>query len=196
MTTDWTTHLNRVRRPASNCTSGEKDRHFTVFIRKNLRVFQILYLTNMAIHWTSTRIKYRESTTPWITFAPRTDFKHVMPMFGRWHRLLFTLQERRIRHRQARSDYGHIKVDFTFTCHVLPVSSRLPHNQTSRAVPCRRAFHCMVELVTSSIIRNNNSGEHRPLSQTLQVRQQVKKFLTSYTTPDSQLCSQGAANGI
>jgi hypothetical protein len=89
---------------------------------------------------------------------PRTDFKHVTSMFGRWHRLLFTIQERRIRHRQARSDYGHIKADFTFTCHVLPVSSRPPHNQTSRAVPYRSAFHCMVELVTSSIIETTAAG--------------------------------------
>ena len=55
-------------------------------------------------------------------------------------------------HRQALSDYGHIKVDFTFTCYVLPVSNRLPHNQNSRVVPYRCAFHCMVELVTRSII--------------------------------------------
>jgi hypothetical protein len=89
---------------------------------------------------------------------PRTDFKHCIAMFGRWHRLLFTSQERRIRHRQARSDYGHIKVDFTFTCHVLPVSNRLPHNQNSRAVPYRSAFHCMLELVTSSIIEITQRG--------------------------------------
>jgi hypothetical protein len=125
-------------------------------------VFQALGLTNTTDGYTlNLNVDYlpEESTTStWITLMPRTDFKHWTAMFVRWHRLLFTSQERSIWHRQARSDYGHIKVDFTFTCHVLPVSNWLPHNQNSRAFPYRGAFHCMVELVTSSIIEITTAG--------------------------------------
>lgn len=123
----------------------------------------------------------------------RTSFKHEIPMFGRWHRLLFTSQERRIRYRQARSDYGHIKVDFTFTCYVLPVSNRLPHNQNSRVVPYACAFHCMVELVTRSIIEIK-AGSTDIITNSS--HSSVKKFPTSYKNRDSLLCSRDAATRL
>lgn len=114
------------------------------------------------------------------TLTPRTDFRQGIPLFGRWHTLLFTSQEPRIWHRQARSDYGHIKADFTFTRHVLPASIGFHIISTAVSFPTDVPFTAWLNCNWHH--RNSNTGDTGFVTNSKSC-EQVKNFTIFYKYP-------------